>query len=147
VERSDLNAAMEKLEFQNIRLTPQRYAVLEHVYATQGHLTVDDIYKSLASKYRNLSIATVYNNLKVFKRLGLVNEIAVGDSCRRYEAAAAEHYHISCTSCGVLVDVELLELTTLKAHVEKATGFVIEKAEMQGICPQCLKIKHSKSAG
>jgi Fur family peroxide stress response transcriptional regulator len=143
MDRCDLQSAMEKLEVQNIRLTPQRFAVLEYVYSCQGHPTVEDIFTSLVAKFRHLSIATVYNNLKVFKRMGLVKEFTIGDSSRRYEAVTAEHYHVSCTNCGVLVDVELMETAALKAQVEEATGFVIDKAEMQGLCSHCLQQQHS----
>lgn len=148
MNQSALDKAMEKLEHQNIRLTPQRFAILEYLYTCHDHPTVEDVYTSLAAKYHNLSIATVYKNLRVFKKLGLVKELMIGeDSTRRYEAVTTEHYHVICTSCGVINDVQLLESPTLKAQIEQATGFVVSMytVETQGICPQCFAIKQHLS--
>ncbi|MNI16046.1 Peroxide operon regulator [compost metagenome] len=141
MEHSELDTAMAKLKQQNIRLTPQRFAVLEYMYTCHGHPTVEEIYKALVTKYRHLSVATVYNNLRVFKKLGLIKELTNGDSSRRYDAVTKEHYHVTCTNCGVMVDVELPEPSPLKVQIEQATGFAIEiyQVEMQGVCPDCLK--------
>ncbi|AJY75196.1 Fur family transcriptional regulator [Paenibacillus beijingensis] len=142
MEHRDLDTAMKKLEEQHIRLTPQRYAVIEYLYASHSHPTAEDIYQSLALKYPSLSVATVYNNLKVFKKLGLVKELTMGDSSRRYEAVTTEHYHVICNECGKVVDVDLLEPLAFKAQIERETGFVIDihNVDMHGTCPQCLKI-------
>ncbi|GGD98071.1 Fur family transcriptional regulator [Paenibacillus nasutitermitis] len=84
----DLNAALQKLEQQNIHLSPQRMAVLEYLYSAEGYRGVDDILKSLVPRYRTLNASTVYNHLRVFRRLGMVKEVTIGGSARRYEAAS-----------------------------------------------------------
>jgi len=86
--KSDLNSALQKLEQQHIHLSPQRLAVLEYLYSAEGYRGVDDILKSLAAKYRTLNASTVYNHLRVFGKLGLVKEVTIGKSARRYEAAS-----------------------------------------------------------
>lgn len=142
MEHRELDTVMKKLEERQIRLTPQRHAVLEYLYNGGGHPTAEDIYRGLAAKYPGLSVATVYNNLKMFKRLGLVNELTPGDSSRRYEAVTTEHYHVICDGCGKVVDVDLPEPLAFKAQIERATGFAIDirNVDMHGTCPQCLNI-------
>jgi Fur family peroxide stress response transcriptional regulator len=83
----DLNKAMEKLSDLNIILTPQRYAVLEYLYSSSTHPTVRDIYKGLIKKHPNINVTTIYSNLRVFKKLGLVNELTYGSTSSRYNAA------------------------------------------------------------
>lgn len=85
---NNLNSALKKLEQQNIHLSPQRLAVLEYLYSAEGYPGVEDISRSLAGKYRNLNASTVYNHLRVFNRLGLVKEVTMGDSSRRYSSAS-----------------------------------------------------------
>ncbi|WP_166243241.1 Fur family transcriptional regulator [Paenibacillus turpanensis] len=132
---------MDKLKLKNIRVTPQRFAVLEYLYTYPGHPTVEEIYKALVDKYPNLSVTTVYNNLRVFKKLGLVKELTFGDASRRYDAVTTEHYHVVCSICGIMHDVEFLEPQQIKEYVEQKTNFTIAqyRLELQGICPDCAK--------
>lgn len=78
MNQSDLNAALEKLSALNIKLTPQRYAVLECLYSMETNDTVQDIYQVLVHKYPHISVTTINNHLKVFKKMGLVTDLAAG---------------------------------------------------------------------
>ena len=60
--------ALEMLKNTGVRITPQRHAILEYLVESMTHPTADDIYKALEGKFPNMSVATVYNNLRVFKR-------------------------------------------------------------------------------
>ena len=71
--------AIEKLKMTGVRMTPQRHAILAYLLQTDTHPTVDEIYRALEDRFPNMSVATVYNNLKVFLEAGLVRELAYGD--------------------------------------------------------------------
>ncbi len=61
------------LEANNRRKTPERYAILEAVYDTNGHFTLEDLSEKLAEESRFPdSRATLYNTLKLFMELRLV---------------------------------------------------------------------------
>lgn len=134
-----LKEALDALKQNGIRITPQRHAILEYLISSESHPTADDIYKALESDYPNMSVATVYNNLRVFKTAGLVKELTYGDSSSRFDFVTHDHYHIICDVCGTIVDFHhpgLEEVEMLASHV---TGFQVNshRLEVYGTCPQC----------
>ena len=64
---ANLRQALDILKDGGIRMTPQRHAILAYLFQTDSHPSADDIYKALEHNFPNMSVATVYNNLKVFK--------------------------------------------------------------------------------
>lgn len=72
VSEQRLQEALSQLKSSGVRITPQRHAVLEYLMQAMTHPTADDIYKALEGKFPNMSVATVYNNLRVFQQIGLV---------------------------------------------------------------------------
>src|SRR5690625_6845304 len=59
--------SIDALKKTGVRITPQRKAVLKYMIETEEHPTADDIFKALSNEYPNMSVATIYNNLKLFK--------------------------------------------------------------------------------
>nr|MBO2469414.1 transcriptional repressor [Bacillota bacterium] len=86
-----LEKAIEKLKANGVRITPQRYAILAYLIESMSHPTADEIYKALEKQFPNLSVATVYNNLRLFKEAGLVRELTYGDNSSRFDANMSEH--------------------------------------------------------
>jgi Fur family peroxide stress response transcriptional regulator len=76
--------ALEKLKEANIRITPQRYAILEYLIENHSHPTADEIYRALEERFPNMSVATVYNNLRLFTEIGFVQEMSYGDASSRF---------------------------------------------------------------
>jgi Fur family transcriptional regulator, peroxide stress response regulator len=140
MSHSHLKDALDTLKTTGVRITPQRHAILEYLIDSMIHPTADDIYKALADKFPNMSVATVYNNLRVFREVGLVKELTYGDAASRFDFVTGDHYHMICECCGKIVDFHypgLNEVEHLAAHV---TGFQVNshRLEVYGICPECL---------
>ncbi len=133
--------ALDKLKLHGVRMTPQRYAILQHLVHTMSHPTADEIYRALESQFPSMSVATVYNNLRVFMEAGLVKEMTFGDSSSRYDADMSDHYHVNCNVCGKVVDFEHPPLHEAELAAAAATGFRIEghRLEFYGTCPECLE--------
>lgn len=134
-----LQQAIDTLKGSGVRITPQRHAILQHLIETMSHPTADDIYKSLESKFPNMSVATVYNNLRVFKEAGLVKELTYGDSSSRFDCVTTDHYHIICKDCGKIVDFHYPGLDEVETLAEHVTGFKVgnHRMEVYGVCPSC----------
>lgn len=135
----EIKEAVERLKSSGIRITPQRHAVLEYLIEAKIHPTADDIYKALEGKFPNMSVATVYNNLRVFKDIGLVKELTYGDASSRFDYNTTKHYHVICESCGKIVDFHYPSLDEVEALAETVTGFEVShhRMEIYGICPEC----------
>lgn len=134
-----LQEALTKLRDAGVRMTPQRHAILTYLLETMSHPTVDEIYKSLEGKFPNMSIATVYNNLRTFKEADLVRELTYGDNSSRFDANMIEHYHAVCVKCGSVEDFHYPSLHEVEEQAAVSTGFQIEthRMEVYGICSCC----------
>ncbi|MFC0613569.1 peroxide-responsive transcriptional repressor PerR [Scopulibacillus daqui] len=143
VTEERIKEAINTLKEAGVRITPQRHAILEYLIVSMSHPTADEIYKALEGKFPNMSVATVYNNLRVFKKAGLVKELTYGDSSSRFDFATSDHYHCICNSCGKIVDFHYPGLDEVETLAEHVTGFRVGKHRMEvyGICPECQKEK------
>jgi Fe2+ or Zn2+ uptake regulation protein len=86
-QQHDLNQALQRMRAKNITLTPQRYALLQFLYAQGSCVAVKDICEALSVTYPHINAMTVNSSLHVFKKLGLVNELSVRGTSMQYEAA------------------------------------------------------------
>jgi Fur family peroxide stress response transcriptional regulator len=136
---SRVEQAMDKLKYTGVRMTPQRYAILNYLIKSHKHPTADDIYKEIEKSFPSMSVATVYNNLKVFIESGLVREMKFGDASSRYDADLSDHYHAICTSCGTIADFYHPTVEGVEDAAVQATGFTIHghRLEVHGLCPAC----------
>lgn len=136
-----LKEALDTLKQTGVRITPQRHAILEYLIQSMTHPTADDIYKSLESKFPNMSVATVYNNLRVFREVGLVKELTYGDSSSRFDFVTTEHYHVICEKCGKIVDFHYPGLDEVEHLASHVTGFNVShhRMEIYGVCSTCEK--------
>lgn len=135
----NLEEAIHTLKESGVRITPQRHAVLEFLLTSKTHPTADEIYKALEGKFPNMSVATVYNNLRVLRKVGLVRELTFGDDSSRFDSNITDHYHISCNECGKIVDFHYPTLDEVESLAEQVTGFKIthHRMELYGICDVC----------
>lgn len=142
-----LEVAIETLKKSGVRITPQRHAVLEYLLTASTHPTADEIYKALEDKFPNMSVATVYNNLRILKDLGLVRELTYGDDSSRFDSNMREHYHIICEDCGKIVDFHYPTLDEIESLAQKVSGFEIShhRMELYGKCEKCASEKATVS--
>ncbi|CAM3378407.1 Fur family transcriptional regulator [Marinicrinis lubricantis] len=137
--------AMEKLKKTGVRMTPQRHAILSYLVDSKKHPSVDEIYRDLEGNFPSMSVATIYNNLKVFLEAGLVRELPYGDGASRFDAEMSDHYHAICSNCGKIEDFEYPPLHSVEKVASEKTGFQVtsHRMEVYGLCKDCQTItKH-----
>lgn len=96
-----------------LRLTPQKVAVFKALAETDEHPTAQDLFEAVREDYPTISFATVYDNLRKFKELQLVQEMNTGEGAARYDANIEHHHHIIDTKTGKLMDVCLPEISKI----------------------------------
>lgn len=135
-----LKDALDTLKSTGVRITPQRHAILEFMIHSTSHPTADDIYRALEKAFPNMSVATVYNNLRVFKKAGLVKELTYGDSSSRFDFVTHDHYHMICNECGKIVDFHYPGLDEVEHLASHVTGFQVDyhRLEIYGTCRDCV---------
>ncbi len=128
----------ELLKRVGLRVTPQRDAILRHIIDRKGHMSADQIYRSMQGTLPNLSVSTVYNTLKSLSDAGLIREIKFGDGASLFDANREPHHHMVCTVCGELFDF-YLKATPDLTHIAQQARFHIDEChiEVKGICDAC----------
>ncbi|MDN6398207.1 Fur family transcriptional regulator [Alkalibacterium gilvum] len=133
--------SIERLKYNHVRITPQRYAILEYLIDQDSHPTANEIYKALENDFPGMSVATIYNNLRLFTKMGLVKEMTFGDHCSRFDFVSNEHYHAICNQCGHVEDIYYPGLEDVEQVASDLTGYAVKshRLEMFGLCPDCQK--------
>ena len=123
-----------------LKLTPQRFAVLDFLVRSREHPTADQISAALNRRFPRASRATIYNTLNALRDAGLVHEVYMDDAVARFDANLDQHHHFVCRVCDRLEDVPFEEVGELPAHKLKR-GHMVENYEivMRGVCAACQK--------
>lgn len=139
MDHNHLKEALDTLKETGVRITPQRHAILEYLINSMSHPTADEIYKALEGKFPNMSVATVYNNLRVFREIGLVKELTYGDASSRFDFVTSDHYHVICEGCGKIVDFHYPGLDEVEHLASHVTDFKVShhRLEIYGTCSDC----------
>jgi Fur family ferric uptake transcriptional regulator len=126
------------------RVTNQRALLLDLIRKNDGHLDADELFRKANEKNHRLSLSTVYRNLQLFKKLGLIAEYHFVEEHHHYEAKpSTEHQHLVCLSCGKIVEFNLPLSQQLKDTIGKQHKFEIKEIELHlsGLCSTCRKKK------
>ena len=138
--RSIRNNALSQMVGHTV--TAQRRSLLDLIREAGGHIDAKEIYRRASSKDESISLATVYRSLRLFKELGLVDEIRLGELGCYYEIKqSVEHQHMVCKCCGRIMEFESPLTGKLVDEVQRKHNFNVTKAELylEGYCRECRK--------
>lgn len=137
----DFNHVISHLKQKRIRITETRKAVIAYLIEAHHHPSAEQIYQDLLSEHPSMSLATVYNNLKVLIEEGFVTEIKLNnDNTTYFDFMGHQHLHVVCERCGNITDLLDIDIPLIKKEAGDQTGYLITKAQLTtyGICPTCL---------
>ena len=124
--------------------TSQRRLLLSIMQEAEKHLDAKELYRRASERDDNISLATVYRNLHLFKEQGLINERHLGQARCYYEIKhLGEHQHLVCESCGQVIEFESPLIRKLVAEVQRKNNFSVTKVELylEGYCHKCKEEK------
>lgn len=131
---------LAKIKGQDFRLTPQRWAILNILAASEDHPSVDEIFKEVRNRFPTTSIATVYKTITLLKELNEVLELGFPDGSNRYDGHRPyPHPHAICTNCRKIMDPEISSVDELSEEMRKKTGYTLSfhRLDFFGLCPEC----------
>jgi Fur family ferric uptake transcriptional regulator len=124
--------------------TSQRRLILSIMQEAEKHLDAKELYLRAIERDSSISLATVYRNLHLFKKQGLINERHLGQARCYYEIKRlGEHQHLVCESCGQVIEFESPLIRKLVAEVQRRNGFSVTNVELylEGYCHKCKEEK------
>jgi Fur family transcriptional regulator, ferric uptake regulator len=135
--------AVTRLRRDGQRYTENRRQLVAVLAAGSSPLTIPEI----LGRRPDLAQSSVYRNLAVLERAGVVQKIVTSDEWARYELAedlTEHHHHLICSVCGVVRDF------TVSSHLEHAidealeqvardAGFLLDqhRLDLVGRCKAC----------
>jgi Fe2+ or Zn2+ uptake regulation protein len=121
------------------RNTTQRTTILQVVQEADGHLTAGEIFERVRRRDPKIAYGTVYRSLHLLAERGLIQELTFADQASRYDSRVDRHDHVYCTSCGLLVDVDVPVALMARLVAEERSGFSVtgHHTVFMGRCPQC----------
>ena len=132
--------AIDVLREKGHRLTPQRILVLSIVADGGGHMGVDEVFRRAKEAYPYMDIATVYRTLHLFKDLGVVTEVAIGDRLH-YELIdpSGPHHHMVCRVCNGAFNLSPTYLDEFRDTLLEEFDFEpdLEHFAIKGTCSGC----------
>lgn len=119
-----------------MRYSKQRELITNIIKNRCDHPTADMIYHSARDIEPNISLGTVYRNLKLLTDEGEIITLETVDKRLHYDGDISRHSHFICEDCGKIIDlfrpsVVPQEITDLGLSVSG------EKCIYYGKCQKC----------
>tara|TARA_B100000029_G_scaffold450110_1_gene473848 strand:- start:1150 stop:1521 length:372 start_codon:yes stop_codon:yes gene_type:complete len=111
-----------------MRFSRQRDTIRKIIYSTNSHPTADQVFIKAKKIIPNISLGTVYRNLKQLEKAGILQTIYDGNIIR-YDWKTEPHNHLKCKICGDLIDVDMPDLI-IQPDFEKKYKFEVDNVEM-----------------
>ena len=127
----------------NLKYSRQRVSIKEYLSHTATHPTADSVYLHVKEEFPRISLGTVYRNLNLLADMGEIIKIPTPNGGDRFDGRTDPHYHVICTSCGEVFDLELD-----KEHINSINTLANEHFDgtidshsilFYGTCPKCSK--------
>ncbi len=96
----------EYLRSHRLKVTSERWDVLDEVLGSQDHFDARGIVRRIRSHGRRVSRATVYRTLDLLVDARLVSKLEFGDGEAHYEFLFGrdQHEHLVCLRCGRIIE-------------------------------------------
>lgn len=122
-----------------MRRSRQREAILRRLKSTNTHPTAEWVYGQVKQEIPNISLGTVYRNLKSLRDDGDIIELEFSSGVSHFDGNTENHYHFKCEGCGQIIDLEGPVDEALNIRVANKTGFQVANhhLEFRGLCTSC----------
>ncbi len=101
---------------------------------------VDEVFRRAREVHQFMDIATVYRTLHLFKDVGVVTEVAIGERLH-YEMTEPgdRHHHMVCRVCSGAYNLSPHYLAEFRETLAQEFGFQpdLEHFSVTGVCAGC----------
>lgn len=121
------------------RMTEQRRLILHVLRSTTSHPTADWVYERVREGLPNVSLGTIYRNLRALVDMGEALELNYGSGHDRFDGNPIPHYHFRCEVCSRVYDIQLPYNQQLDTEANRLFPGMVRghRLEFFGTCPEC----------
>ena len=131
----DIEDAVRALRARGLRVSIARRLVLELLFAAGGPVSAEHVASSLA-----IDAASVYRNLEMLERHGLVHHVHLGHGPGLYVLVGrGEREYLYCDRCATVEAVASQELEPVRDELRRSFGYEVRFTHFPivGLCPAC----------
>ena len=88
-----------------MRYSKHRELITDIIKNRKDHPTADMIYASAREIEPNISLGTVYRNLKLLADENVIITLETEDKRLHYDGDTSRHSHFICSDCGQIIDL------------------------------------------
>ena len=127
------------LKKKHLRLSGARLSLYEFLAKHEGPLSTNKLVGSLSA---HSDRASVYRNIELFEKIGVINKVYTGWKYRveLSEKFRPHHHHLTCSNCGKIIQIVLGEkMEKAIENFGEKHGFKItsHQIELSGLCKNC----------
>ena len=117
----------------------KRNAILQCLRSSNDHPSAEMVHQMLRQSYPDISLATVYRNLNLFKQQGLISSLANVHGTERFDPETTPHVHFVCDNCDRILDLEQITIPEELTQQVDSTGCRVSGCNLTftGICREC----------
>ncbi|NJN23003.1 MAG: transcriptional repressor [Leptolyngbya sp. RL_3_1] len=137
-------AMKAELNERGWRMTPQREIILETFQNLPkgDHLSAEELCELMKEKGEPISLSTIYRNVKLMARMGIVRELELAEGQKRYEInqpAPHHHHHLICVRCNKTIEFRNDSVLKVGAKTAQKSGYQLLDCQLMihAVCPTC----------
>lgn len=122
------------------RFSRKRQAIYDALMQSHAHPSAEDLYHKLKPDYPDLSLGTVYRNLKSMVASGDAVCVANVEGRDRFDGHVEPHAHLVCRACGTVLDLPITEILRDEcARIASDSDLLIDLRSLRlfGLCMDC----------
>jgi Fur family ferric uptake transcriptional regulator len=141
----------EYLQSRSKRITQQRRALVDFIFARHDHFDADELIDSLAKRHdgERISRPTVYRTLNELVEAGLLRKMTLsGRAVYEHDYGYPQHDHLYCQICNKLIEFSSEELQEIREAVAREHNFRVtgHRLIINGVCQDCSRKRHRRQS-
>jgi Fur family transcriptional regulator, ferric uptake regulator len=124
---------------RGMRRTAARQAILEELFAAEGHVTAETLAVAVRRRFPSVDVSTVYRTLDVLEELEIVDHVHLAHGPAVYHLAEDDHQHLVCEACGRIEELPSDRLRPFLSMLKGEFGFDVPRRHFAivGLCAAC----------
>jgi Fur family ferric uptake transcriptional regulator len=146
----DVEGAATIMRSRGLRVSTARRVVLEVLFAAREPVRAERIAGGLDGRFPTSELGSVYRNLEMLERVGLVRHLHLGHGPGLYALADDRpREYLLCEECGAVRTVVPAQLDRVRRSIRERFGYTarISNFPIVGSCATCTAARNDADAG